>query len=133
LESVYSLSSISGLISPADYIDCAKWNPHNPEEFTIGPESTLIGLDTRSPTTTTTFIIPYAHDQCIRDFDYNPNKPYYLATGGNDGKKLYDIVDIPGKGKGMIAPTQIPVGKLILREAPAVSLLPGEKVFTKDF
>ncbi|KAJ3026918.1 UNVERIFIED_CONTAM: Protein tssc1 [Siphonaria sp. JEL0065] len=91
LGSVYSLSSITGLTSPADYIDCAKWNPHNPEEFTIGAESTLIGLDTRTPATTTTFIIPYAHDQCIRDLDYNPNKPYHLATGGNDGKvRIWD-------------------------------------------
>ena len=25
-----------------------------------------------------------AHDMCVRDVDYNPNKPFYLVTGGDD-------------------------------------------------
>ncbi|KAJ3014639.1 UNVERIFIED_CONTAM: hypothetical protein HDU68_000187 [Siphonaria sp. JEL0065] len=47
--------------------------------------------------------------------------------------KLYAIVEIPGKGKGMVAATRILVGKRILRDAPAVTLFPGESVFTKTF
>ncbi|KAI9340299.1 WD40-repeat-containing domain protein [Obelidium mucronatum] len=92
IESVYSLSSFSSeLNSPSDFVDCAKWNPHNTDEFAVGAEATLIGLDLRAPTNKETFIIPYAHDQCIRDIDYNPNKPYHLATGGNDGKvRIWD-------------------------------------------
>ncbi|KAH9078550.1 hypothetical protein Ae201684P_019632 [Aphanomyces euteiches] len=36
--------------------------------------------------------IDKAHLECARDIDYNPNKPYYIASGGNDGKmKFWDV------------------------------------------
>ncbi|KAJ3070667.1 hypothetical protein HDU98_006311 [Podochytrium sp. JEL0797] len=85
LESVISLSTLSKDVSFTSETDitCAKWNPHSPEEVSIGFGSTLFGLDTRSQTPT--FTIPHAHHSSIRDLDYNPNKPYHLLTAGDDG------------------------------------------------
>ena len=36
--------------------------------------------------------IKNVHAHCVRDLDYNPNKPYYLVTGGDDSKiKFWDV------------------------------------------
>ncbi|KAJ3241482.1 Protein tssc1 [Chytriomyces hyalinus] len=87
LESSLSLSDFGAFHE--DTIDCAKWNPHNLDEFAIGAGSTLLGLDLRS--SNSTFQITNAHTECIRDLDFNPNKPHHLATGGNDGKvRIWD-------------------------------------------
>ena len=38
-----------------------------------------------------TFLIENAHQQLIRDIDFNPNKQYYLASCGDDCKtKFWD-------------------------------------------
>ncbi|ORY42198.1 WD40 repeat-like protein [Rhizoclosmatium globosum] len=91
LQSTYSIPSTASSDVLTESIDCGKWNPHNTDEFAFAAGHSLFGLDLRAPPTTSTFSIPYAHDQCIRDIDYNPNKPYYLATGGNDGRvRIWD-------------------------------------------
>jgi len=36
--------------------------------------------------------IENAHEMLVNDVDYNPNKPYFIATAGNDCNiKIWDI------------------------------------------
>lgn len=50
-----------------------------------------------------TFVLEEAHNVSIKDVDYNPNKPYNLATGGDDCVvRFWDVRSIssgvPGGG-----------------------------------
>ncbi len=46
----------------------------------------MFGVDAAQEKTTTIFSIPNAHGLGgVRDVQYNPNKPYYLMTAGDDG------------------------------------------------
>lgn len=39
-----------------------------------------------------TYCIPTAHAPFVRDIDFNPNKDYYMVTGGDDYKiKFWDV------------------------------------------
>ncbi|ORX62359.1 WD40 repeat-like protein [Hesseltinella vesiculosa] len=66
----------------------ATWNPHKPEVVTVGGQS-IAGWDLRAGTNT--FLRRQAHASTIRALDCNANKPYHLATGGDDAKvRLWD-------------------------------------------
>lgn len=67
----------------------AVWNPHQTNEIiAVGP--TLSGWDLRSGQHS--FALPCHHNSLIRAVDYNPNKPYHIATGGDDALvNLWDI------------------------------------------
>lgn len=39
-----------------------------------------------------TVTVPEAHKHCVRDVHYNPNKPRFVATCGDDGMaKFWDL------------------------------------------
>ncbi|KRX72957.1 Protein TSSC1 [Trichinella sp. T6] len=62
----------------------AKWDPHHDSCcLTLAQGTTIFGWDSRS--NKQTYLIEDAHSLCIRDLDFNPNRPYYLMTGANDG------------------------------------------------
>ncbi|KAJ3357637.1 Protein tssc1 [Entophlyctis luteolus] len=80
-------------IKPSDdYADiqCVDWNPHNSDVVCLAVGADVLLYDLRaSPNESVR--IPFAHDQCVRDLDHNPNKPYHIATGGNDGRvRIWD-------------------------------------------
>jgi len=58
------------------------WNPNNTNEVVAANDTRVQGWDLRS--LKETFSIPKAHSQFVRDLDYNPNKLYLIATGGDD-------------------------------------------------
>jgi WD40 repeat protein len=68
------------------------------DQLTVASGPSLIGLDLRSSKFvayifllhlknkySTVFSIPKAHESYLIDLDYNPNKPYHMITGGDDG------------------------------------------------
>ncbi|CAG9771069.1 unnamed protein product [Ceutorhynchus assimilis] len=68
-----------------------KWNPHqNCNQFTAATETHLKTYDIRMGDLA--WQIDNAHDQLIRDLDYNMNKQYHVATCGDDAfVKIWDF------------------------------------------
>jgi len=66
------------------------WDPHHKNQFTSTNNKDIRCWDLTSMSETT--CIPNAHEDVIRDVDYNPNKPYHLVTGGDDRRiRLWDL------------------------------------------
>lgn len=66
------------------------WDPHHPNELSVALEESVKTWDVRSKSMKRS--ISHAHKQCVRDIDYNPNRPYYLVTGGDDGSiRFWDL------------------------------------------
>ncbi|XP_065842970.1 EARP-interacting protein homolog isoform X2 [Oscarella lobularis] len=60
-----------------------KWNPHqNCHQVMTAVETSLKGWDLR--TMKPCWDIEHAHQQQIRDLDFNPNRQYYFVTCGDD-------------------------------------------------
>ncbi|CAH1773380.1 unnamed protein product, partial [Owenia fusiformis] len=70
---------------------CGRWNPHhNSTQIATANDTAIKGWDLR--TMQQAYHIENAHNQVVRDLDFNPNKQYYLATCGDDCKaKFWDI------------------------------------------
>jgi len=65
------------------------WNPLHPEQIATTNETHVRGWDLRI--LKESYSIPSAHIPFVRDLDFNPNKDYYLVTGGDDHKmKFWD-------------------------------------------
>lgn len=72
------------------------WSPHNLDQIGLSSGRDLFGFDLRS--SKMCFEIRDADDLFIKDFDFNPNRSNYIATGGDDGSvKFWDTraVDKP--------------------------------------
>ncbi|KAJ3183334.1 Protein tssc1 [Gaertneriomyces sp. JEL0708] len=80
------LQVIDAIEDDQDPISCAGWSPHGTNQITIASGTTVTGCDLRTPGSKihTTFSLRDAHAGGVRDLDHNPNKPYHLATAGND-------------------------------------------------
>lgn len=90
--------SSNGLFDPsstsASFIGGAAWDPHHPNEFAIAADAGVYFWDMKQGECIRSIegnnIVPSGG--CIRSLTYNPNKPWYLATGGDDSKvKCWDI------------------------------------------
>ena len=69
-----------------------RFDPLQPHEAVVAQGSNLVGLDTRAGLGTPKFVLPSAHTPCVRDIDYNSNKPHFLVTGGDDSMvKFWDV------------------------------------------
>ncbi|KAI9019523.1 WD40-repeat-containing domain protein [Phycomyces nitens] len=72
-----------------DGIQNAVWNPHGPDVVAVGAQC-LAGWDLRSKKSQ--FVRKDAHKSTIRAVDYNANKPFHVATGGDDAEvRIWDI------------------------------------------
>lgn len=69
-----------------------KWNPHHKcTQFVTASECSVRSWDLREDNKQA-WCIEGAHSQLVRDFDINPNKQYYIASGGDDGcTKFWDV------------------------------------------
>ena len=69
-----------------------KWNPHHKcTQFVTASECSVRSWDLREDNKQS-WCIEGAHSQLVRDFDINPNKQYYIASGGDDGcTKFWDV------------------------------------------
>jgi WD40 repeat protein len=63
-------------------IQCAAWNPHNDKVIAFGAGTNIVEWDIRNNQLVNR--IEYAHDITIRCLDYNQNKPYHIASCGDD-------------------------------------------------
>mmetsp|Transcript_19738 Transcript_19738/g.33910 ORF Transcript_19738/g.33910 Transcript_19738/m.33910 type:complete len:374 (-) Transcript_19738:58-1179(-) len=58
------------------------WDLHHPDQLLTSSDTTIRAWDLRTLKPTQT--IEQAHSIWVRDLDYNPNKPYVFASGGDD-------------------------------------------------
>ncbi|TYZ63934.1 hypothetical protein PybrP1_002900 [[Pythium] brassicae (nom. inval.)] len=78
------------LASSPTAVGALRWDPHHPNyvSYTLG--GSVQTWDTRAKSVA--FAVEDAHLQAALDIDYNPNKPFCLASGGDDGKlKFWDL------------------------------------------
>jgi len=81
----------SGTISIGDSrkFTTACWHPLHPEQIATANETSIRGWDLRIMKES--YVIQHAHAPYVRDLDFNPNKDYYMVTGGDDNKmKFWD-------------------------------------------
>ncbi|CAN0484935.1 unnamed protein product, partial [Ectocarpus sp. 12 AP-2014] len=68
----------------------AAWDPHRPVEVATAASCSVTCWDLRTMKATTS--VAEAHRFAVRDLDYNPNKPFCLATCGEDRLiKFWDL------------------------------------------
>ena len=73
----------SGILSGA-------WDPHHSALLSTTVGGSAQGWDTRSGRSS--YTIPGAHKYAARSIDYNPNKPQFVTTGGDDRLvKFWDL------------------------------------------
>ncbi|KAJ2808974.1 Protein tssc1 [Coemansia guatemalensis] len=92
-----STPSLTHTISAAqhsmDDISTAAWHPTATTQLSTTDGTCVRTWDMRADTSRgqQTMAIEYAHSGKVRSLDYNPNLPYILATGGDDGSvRIWD-------------------------------------------
>lgn len=71
-------------------IKALAWDPHSANYLSFALGSSIQTWDIRSKATA--FTVEDAHILTTLDIDYNPNKPYTMVSGGEDGKmKFWDL------------------------------------------
>ncbi|ETV65843.1 hypothetical protein, variant 3 [Aphanomyces astaci] len=79
-----------GLGEGHNQLNAIAWDPHHRQQVSATVDESIVTWDVRSGKIA--HKVHQAHFQCTRDIDYNPNKPYYMASGGDDGLvKFWDI------------------------------------------
>lgn len=64
----------------------AALNPHIPTVLGVCVGDSVLGFDTRDAAKQPVWRLKGPADQLVRDCDFNANKPYFLCSGGDDGK-----------------------------------------------
>eukprot|EP00941_MAST-03F_sp_MAST-3F-sp1_P001635 g1635.t1 len=73
------------------------WDPHHSKHVVTANGTSLRGWDLRissadSKSGSQTHHIEAAHRICVRDVDYNVNKPWHIVSGGDDGDvRFWDL------------------------------------------
>jgi len=68
-------------------------DPLHANLMAVANETSIKGYDFRAPKEA--YSIDKAHSEGVRDIDFNPNKAYYLASGGDDCKlKFWDVRNV---------------------------------------
>mmetsp|Transcript_15235 Transcript_15235/g.48618 ORF Transcript_15235/g.48618 Transcript_15235/m.48618 type:complete len:400 (+) Transcript_15235:21-1220(+) len=66
------------------------WDPHHAVQCTSTQGGHVVGFDLRTKCEIRR--MRDAHRDCVRDVDYNPNRPWYLVSGGDDGAiRFWDL------------------------------------------
>ena len=55
---------------------------HPPHRHSTAHRTCVQGFDARSGSRT--YDIPFAHKYAVRDLDYNPNRPQFIVSSGDD-------------------------------------------------
>jgi WD40 repeat protein len=67
-----------------------RWDPHHNEIVAVAAQTKIIQLDMRTNKPATS--VENAHEHRVRDFEFNPYNPYFVASGGDDCKvKFWDM------------------------------------------
>ncbi|KAI8854468.1 WD40-repeat-containing domain protein [Chytridium lagenaria] len=64
-------------------LECGAWDPHASSRFAVGASTDVIGWDIKS--NKQAFQLRNAHEGSVTTIDFNPNKQYFICTGGKDG------------------------------------------------
>ncbi|KAJ2551516.1 Protein tssc1 [Coemansia sp. RSA 1933] len=87
-----STYTISAQTQAMDDIEAAAWHPTNADQLSTTDSTCIRTWDTRAQKTHPTMAIECAHSAKVRALDYNPNLPYILASGGDDGSvRIWDL------------------------------------------
>lgn len=71
-------------------ITAGVWSPHSNNVFITTNNEDILAWDCRNDSVS--MKVENAHEMLVQDVDYNPNKPYFVATAGNDCNiKIWDI------------------------------------------
>ncbi|CAM9344998.1 unnamed protein product, partial [Hapterophycus canaliculatus] len=82
--------STGGAAAAARRAPAAAWDPHRPVEVATAASCSVVCWDLRTMKPATS--VAEAHRFAVRDVDYNPNKPFCLATCGEDRLiKFWDL------------------------------------------
>ncbi|KAJ2656915.1 Protein tssc1 [Coemansia sp. RSA 1200] len=95
---IFTVSASTQPIAIIDDIGTAAWHPTNTNQFSTTDSTCIRTWDTRmdvhrsqGPITMAT-VVDCAHSAKIRALNYNPNLPYILASGGDDGAvRIWDL------------------------------------------
>ena len=74
-------------------LETGRWNPHRSyHQLATVSGSQVVGWDTRTGDQAWSLHSPGTSSASLRSLDFNPNKQYYLLTGGDDGCiNIWDI------------------------------------------
>ena len=76
----------------ASFLGGVAWDPHHANEVAIATDSSVHCWDTRTAEKMRTLEYAVPAGACVRALSYNPNKPWHLATAGDDFRvKLWDM------------------------------------------
>ncbi|KAJ2517819.1 Protein tssc1 [Coemansia sp. RSA 1939] len=95
---IFTVSASTQPMTIIDDIGTAAWHPTNTNQFSTTDSTCIRTWDTRvdvhkaqGPATMAT-AVDCAHSAKIRALNYNPNLPYILASGGDDGAvRIWDL------------------------------------------
>ena len=76
----------------ASFIGAVAWDPHHANEVAIAADSSIRCWDVRSGERLRSVEAATPPGACVRSLSYNPNKPWHLASAGDDFRvKLWDL------------------------------------------
>jgi hypothetical protein len=85
-------SGHGGGAGEASFVGGAAWDPHHPSECAVAADAAVHFWDIRAGERTRSIESAVPPGGCVRSLSYNPNKPYFVATGGDDHKvKCWDV------------------------------------------
>ncbi len=79
--------------SEASFIGGLAWDPHHASEVSVAMGGTVMGWDLKSGERTRAIEHAVAAGGgVVRSLSYNPNRPWYLASAGDDFRvKIWDL------------------------------------------
>jgi len=79
-------------------VNAGNIDPLHNNMMAVAADTTIKGYDFRTPKEA--YSIDKAHSEGVRDIDFNPNKAYYMVSGGDDAKlKFWDVRNTKGPVK----------------------------------
>jgi hypothetical protein len=83
------------------FVGGAAADPHHPSEVAVAADSSVFCWDLRSGEKLRAITAAVPQGGLVRALSYNPNKPWHLATAGDDGRvKVWDLRRLGGGGGG---------------------------------
>jgi len=98
LENNFTNPKAAQNIAVSGKINAGNIDPLHNNMMAVAVDTTIIGYDFR--TQKEGYSIDKAHNEGVRDIDFNPNKAYYMVSGGDDAKlKFWDVRNTKGPVK----------------------------------
>ena len=88
-----SEAGIARYDSDSSFIGALAWDPHHASEVAVASGGSVLGWDLRSGERTRAIEHAVAQGAgVVRSLSYNPNRPWYMASGGDDFRvKIWDL------------------------------------------